>query len=142
MRGDSLKSIIAQQITADVKYKNYKNCNSSVRSVIKVINNDVRFRMSSALRCYHSLITDVIGARKVDLQSVKIHSFIEVGGCEVRFISLVNFGLSRETSLEIDRVLPKKIDIKSVEVLRKLYDDKKLDKLHVVTKREIKNLLL
>ena len=97
--------------------------------------------MSSALRCYHSLISDVIGARKMDLPSVKIHSYIEVGGCEDRFISLVNFGLSRETSLEIDRVLPKKIAMKSVGVLRKLYDKKKLDKLHMVTKKEIKNLL-
>jgi len=142
MIGDSLKTIIAEQITNDSNYGKAYNCNRSVRDVIKVINNDIRFRMSSALRCYHSLLTDVIGTRKMDLQSVKIHSYIEVGGCKDRFISLVNFGLSRETSLEIDRVLPKKINIKSVGILRKLYDDKKLDKLHVVTKREIKNLLL
>lgn len=141
MIGDSLKTIIAEQITNDSDYGKEYNCNRSVRDVIKVINNDVRFRMSSALRCYHSLLTDVIGARKMDLQSVKIHSYIEVGGCENRFISLVNFGLSRETSLEIDRVLPKEIDMNSVGVLRKLYDEKKLDKLHVVTKKEIKNLL-
>lgn len=141
MIGDSLKTIIAEQIANDSDYGKKYNCNRSVRDVIKVINNDVRFRMSSALRCYHSLITDVIGARKLDLQSVKIHAYIEVGGCEERFISLVNFGLSRETSLEIDRVLPKEIDMNSVGVLRKLYDEKKLDKLHVVTKKEIKNLL-
>ena len=141
MTGDFLKTIIAEQITNDLNYGKVYNCNRSVRDVIKVINTDVRFRMSSALRCYHSLITDIIGARKMDLQSVKIHSFIEVGGCEDRIVSLINFGLSRETSLEIDRVLPKEIDMNSVGVLRKLYDEKKLDKLHVVTKKEIKNLL-
>ena len=141
MTGDFLKTIIAEQITNDSNYGKVYNCNRSVRDVIKVINTDVRFRMSSALRCYHSLITDIIGARKMDLQSVKIHSFIEVGGCEDRIVSLINFGLSRETSLEIDRVLPKEIDMNSVGVLRKLYDEKKLDKLHVVTKKEIKNLL-
>jgi len=142
MIGDSLKTIIAKQIIDDSKFGNEYNCNKSVRKVIRVINTDVRFRMSSALRCYHSLITDVIGTIKMDLQSVKIHTFIEVGGCEERIISLVNFGLSRETSLEIDRVLPKNIDINSVGVLRKLYIDKRLDELHVVIKREIKNLLL
>jgi hypothetical protein len=78
----------------------------------------------------------------LDLQSAKIHSFIEVGGCDDRIISLVSFGFSRETALEIDRVLRKDIEIKSVAVLRKLYDDKMLDKLHVVTKREIMRLLL
>ena len=77
----------------------------------------------------------------MDLKSVKIHSFIEVGGCEDRIVSLVNFGLSRETSLEIDRVLLEEIDTNSVGVLRKLYDEKKFDELHVVTKKEIKNLL-
>lgn len=140
--GDSLSTIIASQISYEKEKGKDYNCNRSVRNVIKVINTDVRFRMSSALRCYHSLLTDVIGARKMDLPSVKIHSFIEVGGCKDRFISLVNFGLSRETSLEIDGVLSKEIDINSVRVLRKLYDEKKLDKLHVVTKREINNLLI
>lgn len=97
--------------------------------------------MSSALRCYHSLITDIIAIRKINISSIKIHSFIEVGGCDDRFINLVNYGFSRETALEMDRVLPKKIDIKSIEVLRGLYNDKYFDKLHVITKKEIKNLL-
>jgi late competence protein required for DNA uptake (superfamily II DNA/RNA helicase) len=141
MTGDPLKSIIARQIYQDSKKGKAYNCNKSVRDVIKVINNDVRFRMSSALRCYHSLLTNIIGSRRMDLQSIKIHSFIEVGGCGDRIISLVNFGFSRETALEIDRVLPKKIDIKSVGVLRELYDDEMLEKLHVITKREIKSLL-
>jgi len=111
--GDPLRNIIAQQIINDARYGKKYNCNRSVRDVIKVINNDVRFRMSSSLRCYHSLITNVIGARKLDLPTWQIHPFIEVGGCEDRFIRLVNFGLSRETSLEIDRILPKRINIDS-----------------------------
>ena len=142
MIGDSVRKIIDAQIIYESSKDKTYNCNRSVRNVIKVINTDVRFRMSSALRCYHSLITDIIGSRKMDLQSVKIHSFIEVGSCKDRVISLVNFGFSRETALEIDRVLQKEIDIKSIAVLRKLYEDKMLDKLHVITKREIKRLLL
>ena len=142
MIGDSLKSIIAEQIKSDAEYGATYNCNSSVRKVIKVINTDIRFRMSSALRCYHSLITDVIGTRNMDLQSVKLYSFIEVGGYKDRIINLVNFGLSRETSLEIDRILPENIKIDSVEVLRKLYNTQRLDKLHVIIQREIKNLVI
>jgi late competence protein required for DNA uptake (superfamily II DNA/RNA helicase) len=141
MIGDPLRIIIASQIGYEKEKGEPYNCNRSVRNVIKAINTDVRFRMSSALRCYHSLITDIIGSRKINLQSAKIHSFIEVGGCDVRMINLVNFGFSRETALEIDRVLPKNIDIESVDILKKLHDDKMLDNLHVVTKREIKRLL-
>ena len=142
MIGDPLKTIIAEQIINDSNYGNAYNCNKSVRNIIKVINNDVRFRMSSALRCYHSIITNVISERKINLQSIKIHSFIEVGCCDDRTVNLVNFGLSRETSLEIDRVVPRKIDITSIEVLRNLYSNQKLDKLHVITQREIINLLI
>jgi len=142
MIGDSLRSIIAEQIKNDIEYTGDYNCNSSVRKVIRVINNDIRFRMSSALRCYHSLITDVMGARKVDVQSVKLYSFIEVGGCDDRVVNLVNFGLSRETALEVNRILPKNINVDSVSVLRNLFDEQLLDKLHVITKREIKALVI
>jgi hypothetical protein len=139
--GQSLKSIIVQQIQNDSEFGKEYNCNRSVRDVIKVINNDIRFRMSSALRCYHSIITDVIGSAGQDLQSVKIYTFIEVGGCEERMINLANFGLSRETALEIDSVLPREITIDSVEKLRELYNLNKLDQLHNITRKEINNLL-
>jgi len=142
MKGIPLKDIIVDQIINDTNYETSYNCNRSVRKVIKVINTDIRFRMSSALRCYDSIITDVIAARKIDLKSVKLYSFIEVGGYEDRIINLVNFGLSRETSLEIDRVLPREAKIDSVDDLRKLYNNKILDQLHVITQREIKNLVV
>ena len=140
MVGDSLKSIISKQIERDFDFYGTNNCNSSVRKVIKVINNDIRFRMSSALRCYHSLITDVIGTRNLDIQSVKLYSFIEVGGCDDRMVNLVGFGLSRETSLEIDRILPENINIDSVSALRRLNNNGSFDRLHVITQREIKSL--
>lgn len=97
--------------------------------------------MSTALRCYHSLITTILGERKLDVVNTKIHSFIEVGGYGERFIKLVNYGLSRETSLEIDAILPKSIDITSIDTLNTLYQDDGLNKLHVITQREINNLL-
>lgn len=142
MVGDTLKSIITEQIANDSQYEGSYNCNRSVRKVIKVINNDIRFRMSSSLRCYHSLITDVIGTRKFDIQSVKLYSFIEVGGCDARIVNLANFGLSRETALEINRVLPKNININSVDALRKLYSNQRFDQLHMITQREIKKLVV
>ncbi|MFH2057948.1 MAG: DEAD/DEAH box helicase [Pseudomonadota bacterium] len=140
--GEPLKNIISEQIIKDnEKGKDY-NCNRSVRDVITVINNDIRFRMSSALKCYHSLITDVISVRKLGYDSTKMYSYIEVGGCDSRVINLVNFGLSRETSLEIDRILPAHIEIETFETLKILYEVELFKQLHVITKNEIENLLL
>ncbi len=141
MTGDSLKSIIIEQINYDKNNGEKYNCNKSVRNVIKVINNNVRFRMSTALRCYHSIISTIIGERKLELQSRKIHSFIEVGGYENRFINLVNFGLSRDTALEIDDVLSKKIEINTIGDIKRLYHEKEFERLHSVTRREINSLL-
>jgi len=139
--GTPLRSIIAQQIDYDAKAGHTYNCNKSVRDVIKIINNDIRFKMSSSLRCYHSLIVDVIAARQLDLQSVKMYSFVEVGGCQERIIDLVNLGLSRETSIEINQSLPKNIDVKSISELRRVFDNNMLNALHVITIREISKLI-
>lgn len=142
MIGDSLKSMISEQIVNDVEYGETENTNRSVRDVITIINNDVRFRMSSALRCYHSLLTDIIGSKKLDLQSIKLHSFIEIGGCDDRLVNLINIGLSRETALEIDDMLPKSIELNSVNDLRELHRNNYLETLHTITKKEITNLLM
>ena len=141
MIGDPLKSIIIDQINDDKKNGEKYDCNRSVRTVISIINTDVRFRMSSALRCYNSIITDLLGAQNVEMKSMKIYSFLEVGGCDERMINLINLGLSRETSIEIHETLPGSVKIDSMANLKKIFDDGKLSHLHVIAKREIKNLI-
>jgi hypothetical protein len=138
---EPLKAIIAEQISYDNSEGEEYNCNRSVRNVIKIINNDVRFRMSSALRCYHTLITDVLSGSNKNLQSTKIYSFIEVGSCDDRVIKLVNLGLSRETALEVNRILPVVVSVDSLGELRAHFNSEVFNELHVVTKREISNLL-
>ncbi len=141
MIGEPLKEIIFDQITYDKKSGKAYNCNRSVRDVIKVINNDIRFRMSSALRCYHSILSSAIMIHKKSLQNVKLYSFIEAGCCEERAINLVNIGLSRESSIEIDTKLNKDIKITSAIDLRSLYINNELANIHAVTKKEINMLL-
>ncbi len=140
IRGDSLKSIINEQIRFDQDQKQYTSCNSSVRKVIKTINNDVQFRMSSALKCYHSLLVNAISSKNLDLNSVKLHSYIELGGCEERFINLVNLGLSRDTAIEIDKILPEFERIQSIASLQSAFERKLLEGMHEITKKEILRL--
>lgn len=137
VQGDSLKTIITEQVSYDAKHKRGSNVNKIVRDVMKILNNDVRFRMLSALRCYHSLLTDIITTKKLDISTTKLHAFIEVGSCDESVINLINLGLTRDTALEINRVLNNQTQIESIAKLKKLYDRNEFNELHPVTKREI-----
>lgn len=138
IQGNPLKAIIAEQIA---RYPS-KSCNRNVRDVIKTINNDIRFKMASALRCYQLLFTNVAQERGEKIVSVKLHAFIEVGGCDQRLVQLINLGLSRETAVEVESLLRGDVVISSFESLRSLYLDGALEGLHPVTKKEIDRLLL
>ena len=141
IRGEPLKSIIAGQISYDAEHGNASNCNKSVRDVIKIINNDIRFKMSSALRCYHSIITDVIAAKQEELQSIKLYSYIEVGADDERVISLINMGLSRESALELNAVLPSGMEVNSISTLKRSYARLPSKSLHGITNKEIRRLI-
>jgi hypothetical protein len=140
VQGDSLKTIITEQVSYDAKNRGASNVNKIVRDVIKILNNDVRFRMLSALRCYHSLLTDIITTKKLDLSTTKLHAFIEVGSCDESVINLINLGLTRDTALEIDRVLNNRTQISTISQLKNLYRKNEFNELHPVTKREITQL--
>ncbi|XBS69175.1 hypothetical protein ABK905_22345 [Acerihabitans sp. KWT182] len=142
LQGNSLKEIIAEQILWDADHSEKKpSINTSVRSIIKVINNDIRFRFSNALRCYYDLLTNVLANKGLQNQSVKLHYFIEVGCCDERMINLINMGLTRETAKEIEDKLHGDHNPISFADLLRLYNEGKLDTLHPVTKKELLYLL-
>lgn len=133
-RGKGLKEIIEKQIE-NFGFPGKEN--KSVRDVIKVINNDARFRLANALRCYHILLSEILLAKGIDLNSLPIHSFMEIGACDERMVMLINAGLSREAAKEIDNNLSSGIEISSVKDLMSLYDQGSLEALHGVTKKEL-----
>ncbi|WP_205068346.1 hypothetical protein, partial [Photobacterium phosphoreum] len=61
-----MKEIIKEQISWDIRNSKSNNVNRSVRNVIKVINNDIRFRLKNALSCYHLLLTNKMRQKGVD----------------------------------------------------------------------------
>lgn len=137
IQGFSLKEIISEQIRWDYEECGVENVNSSVRNVIKVINNDVRFRLSNALRCYEVLLSNVLASRGEELSTSKLHSFLEIGACDERMIALINMGLSREASKEIDSKLYSNVVIGSVEDLLKVYNENVLSAIHAITEKEL-----
>ncbi|PMO43283.1 RNA helicase [Vibrio splendidus] len=139
--GKSLKEIITEQIVWEKSRPTTTNVNQSVRNVIKVINNDITFRLRNALGCYHMLLTNTMQLKGIDKTSVKLHTYLELGACDDRMITLINFGLSREAAKEIQESIPKNIEIKSIYDLAKLIDYDLLSKTHAVTQKEVRFLL-
>ncbi|OBQ46221.1 DEAD/DEAH box helicase [Halodesulfovibrio spirochaetisodalis] len=140
IQGKPLRTIINDQIVYDSGKERIPSCNKSVRDVIKTVNTDIRFKFAAALRCYHLILTEVLSKMKSDTISVKLHTFIEIGGCSERIINLVNMGLAREAAIEIHNILPDRIRISSFEELKKLFESNKLEQLHAVTQKELVKL--
>ncbi|WP_088332800.1 DEAD/DEAH box helicase [Lacimicrobium sp. SS2-24] len=149
IRGDSLKSIISEQIdwmlnnpkkAKEDAEDNGVNPNKAVRDVIKVINNDIRFRMANALRCYYVLLTNVIAIKKLEKTTTKLHTYLEIGACDERMVSLINIGLSRESAAEINDVLQDGVNVEGLNQLLKYIDQGLLDGIHPVTMKEVKSM--
>ncbi len=146
IQGDSLKKMIVDQIrwNADYAAKNGKkpaSVNTSVRDVNKVINSDIRFRLSNALRCYQLLIESVLQDADLNIVNVKLHSYIEIGACDDRLISLINIGLSREAALDIESSLSVDASIDGYNDLLVLYNEGRLGGIHPVTEKELVSLI-
>lgn len=146
IQGNSLKEIIVNQIEWDAREatrqsRKPRSVNASVRNVIKAINNDIRFRLSNALRCYQVLLDNVLISNDVKISNVKLHSFVEVGACEERLINLINLGLSREAAIELDNHLSDQTTINASKDLIGLHRSGQLEGIHAITEKELVKLL-
>lgn len=143
IQGDSLKSIINEQIEWSRSNSDQKdvNPNKAVRDVIKVINNDIRFRLSNALKCYQVLLSNVLALKNINISNTKLYSYIEIGASNDRMISLINMGLSREAAKEINENIPSEVNIESLNTLLGMLAVGLLNSLHPITKKELMSMV-
>ncbi|WJV65448.1 DEAD/DEAH box helicase [Pectobacteriaceae bacterium CE70] len=150
VQNNSLKDMINSQIDWDknniVKTNSRDNekevkINRSVKNIINVINNDIRFRLSNAVKCYFTLFTLAARMKKSDAQSVKLHYYLEIGASDERMMSLINLGLSREASKEISDNTSKSRMYNSISDLIQLLNSSEINNVHKVIKKEIEHLL-
>lgn len=146
IQGDSLKRMIVDQIrwNKDHATRNDKkpaSVNKSVRDINIVINSDIRFRLSNALRCYQVLLESVLQDADLDIINVKLHSYIEIGACDDRLINLINIGLSREAALDIEDSLSDEDTINGHNDLMALYNAGRISGIHPVTEKELVGLI-
>ncbi|MCL6417783.1 DEAD/DEAH box helicase [Aestuariirhabdus sp. Z084] len=140
IQGDSLKSIISEQIFWMESNKTDEkeiNPNKAVRDVIKAINNDITFRMANALRCYQVLLSTVLTLKNIELSNTKLHTYMEIGASDERMIELISIGLSRESAKEISEKLANNISIESLNYLLKLIENGNLEDIHPITRKEL-----
>ena len=143
MQGKSLKEIIVEQIDWEGENTSGNlNVNRTVRKVIKVLNNDISFRLTNALRCYQTLLDIVITSRESELSNFRLHSFIEIGACDERMINLINLGLTRDAALEVEKVLGTNLTIQNASDLLRAYSEGDLEEVHPVIRKEIVKLLI
>ncbi|MEP4037488.1 DEAD/DEAH box helicase [Pseudophaeobacter sp.] len=141
IQGVSLKEMITDQIRWESQRKDSSgSVNRSVRNVIKVINNDIGFRLSNALRCYDVLLSNVLLSKGIELTSVKLHALIEIGACDERMINLINTGMSREAAKELHDALPAGAVINSPDDIVRLLEIDRAVEIHPVTRKEISKL--
>ncbi len=143
--GKSLKEIIIDQVRRDKEYAEEQSekpvsVNTSVRNVIKIINGDIQFKLSNALRCYQMLLDNIMISKGINLTNIKLHSYIEIGACNDRMISLIGLGLSRESAKDIEKVLSDKDKIETRRDLLKLKKLGRLDTIHAITMKELNRL--
>ena len=86
------------------------------------------------------LLTNNLKLKGIEKSSVKLHTFLEVGACDERMISLINFGLSREAAKDIHDALPEVVELKSINDLISWFNLGVLSNTHPVTQKEVKFL--
>ncbi|HBV9320216.1 TPA: RNA helicase, partial [Klebsiella pneumoniae] len=98
-------------------------------------------RLSNAIKCYYTLFVLAARMKRSNVQSVKLHYFLEIGASDERMMDLLNLGLSREASKEIDEKVPSGVPIKNLADLIRLLDSESISRIHVVIKKEIEHLV-
>lgn len=150
VQNNSLKDMINSQIEWDknnIVKKNSRDdekevkINRSVKNIINVINNDIRFRLSNAVKCYFTLFALAARMKKSDAQSIKLHYYLEIGASDERMMSLINLGLSREASKEISDNTSKSRMYNGISDLIQLLNSSEINGIHRVIKKEIEHLL-
>lgn len=141
-----LSEIISDQINWDKIIarehgKGDPKVNSSVRKVIKSINDDVRFRMSNSLKSYVEILDLVLATSNNESKNVRLNYYFEIGSSIDEVISLINLGLSRESSLGVRSVLASSREIVSKQQLSSCMQSGELNSMHKIALQEIKNLL-
>ncbi len=84
------------------------------------------------------LLSNQLELREIDKQSIKIHTYLEIGACDERMMNLIKIGLSREAAKEVDDKLQGSVVVDNIYDLIELLDSGELDNVHPITRKEIK----
>lgn len=107
MKGTSIPEIINGR---QERYPS-ESIDTSIRKVLKLIEEELRFNYVRALNCYNSILTQVlIESGKSDLVEglPPLALFMEVGACDRTMVSFIALGLSRVAASKLTEISPRK----------------------------------
>ncbi|KGO14530.1 hypothetical protein NZ45_06425 [Clostridium botulinum] len=139
MRGDHFSVLINDEL----KRSSSKNVESIIRTVMKNIDDDLRFRYVKYISCYIDLLIEALKLTNNEemIKSIpNIPLYIEIGASEQSMISFIELGLSRTSSkilmdISGDRSMDRK---KALRFIKKL--DLTNSNISKVTAKEILSL--
>lgn len=144
VRGVSLNEIIQDYISAIKKRpQNTRiNIDNIVRSIVVLIDKEIRFRLANAIKCFCEIYILVASQKGEDADDIpEFYSFLEIGASGNLMIGLISIGLSRQTAIEICQLM-NDIDIGSSNVIDQIKNHSRYTRLHRITQKEIESLHL
>lgn len=108
-----------------------------VKDTVEMIDGTVRFTFANAAKCFCQIYTQVTTERGEDENQIpEFYSFLEIGASSDLTIRLISAGLSRQTAIEVSRLVPK-IDAESENLIGRVVNHPNYSGLHRITRKEV-----
>jgi hypothetical protein len=136
VKGISLKDIIQ----GSIRQPGNKKIDDVVKDTVQLIDNIIRFRLANAIKCFCDIFTLVASQKGEEPDEIpEFYSFLEIGACDNLMIGLISVGLSRQTAIEVSKVIHN-IDVKRGDIINQIKKNPHYTKLHKITRKEIEVL--
>lgn len=141
VKGKSIKDIIhSYSLRRPDKAKDSSEIDKIVIDIIGLIENVIRFKLANAVKCFHDIYSFVAEEKDIALDDIPdIYSSLEIGASHKSMVTLISLGLSRQTAIEIFKLMPH-IDIDDIKPIDRIKGHPNFNKLHEITQMEINNL--
>jgi len=102
--GTSIKTLIRERVNYVKKEDESKSTSSIIRSLLKLIETEIRFKLVKYFSAYEDIIKHCLiekGFSEERAKQAAYHTFLEFGSCSHIELSLMSLGFSRFTALKL-----------------------------------------
>lgn len=138
-KGVSLKRIIRNSLRFSSR-EHRPSIDVEVRSLVKLIEKEIRFRLGTATKCFSQIYTVCALLQGIDTDEViDVYPYFEIGACDPLMVRLISAGFSRQTAIEVSAIMGD-LDVDGGDLLSQIMGHAAYDQLHRITRKEIESL--